>query len=136
MKPRNLCWPQQHKCALANIFTMYTTKERIFLVTLFIEMKSYVQVQRVFLAHFKCSYRKKLSRRVRVIQCLIQKFYATGSVLDDKKGKVGAKQTARMEEKKTKARAPVEENPALLSLISRSSWAFRRQRHITFFEKT
>ncbi len=84
-------------CALASIVTMYTTKERIFLVAPFIETKSYVQVQRAFLAHFKRSYRKKPSRCV--IQCLIQKFHTTGSVLDDKKGKVGAKWTARMEEK-------------------------------------
>ncbi len=107
MKPRNLCCPQQHACALASIVTMYTTEERIFLLASFIETKSYGQVQRAFLAHFKCSYRKKPSRRV--IQCLIQKFYAAGSVLDDK-GKVGAKRTVRKEKKK-EACALIKENP-------------------------
>ncbi len=134
MKPRNLCWLQQHACALASIVTKYTTKERIFLVVSFVETKSYVQVQHAFLAHFKCNYRKKTSRRV--MQCLIQKFYATGSILDDKKGKVGAKWTARMEEKKKEARALMKENPVLLSLVWRSSLGFRRQWHITFFKKT
>ncbi len=133
MKPHNLCWPQQHACVLATIVTMFTAEERIFLVASFIEMKIYVQVQRAFLAHFKGSYHKKPSRRV--IQCLIQKFYATGNILDDKKGRVSAKWTARMEEKE-EARALVKENLTLLSLISHSSWAFRRQRHIAFFEKT
>ncbi len=108
MKLRNLCWPQQHPCTFASIITMYTTEERIFLVALFIETKSYVQVQHPFLAHFKSGYHKKPNRRV--IQCLILKFYTTGSVLDDKKGKVGAKRTVRMEEKK-EARALVKENP-------------------------
>ncbi len=129
MKPHNLCWPQQWACA--RIVAMYTAEECIFLVTSFIEMKSYVPVQRAFLAHFKCSYRKKPSRLV--IQCLIQKFYTTGSVLDDKKGKVGAKRTVRMEEKE-ETRALVKENPALLSLVSRSSWAFRR-RHIVSLKR-
>ncbi len=64
MKPHKLCCPQQHTCALASIITMYTTEELIFLVVSFIKTKSYVQVQRAFLAHFKCSYRKKPSRRV------------------------------------------------------------------------
>ncbi len=109
MKLRNLCWPQQHACALASIVTMYTTEERIFLVASFIETKSYVQVQRAFLAHFKCSYHKKPSRCV--IQCLIQKFYATGSVLDNKKEKVDSKWTVQMEEKKEEARALMKENP-------------------------
>ncbi len=61
MKPHNLCWPQEHACALASIITMHTTEERIFLVASFIETKSYVQVQHAFLAHFKGSYRKKPS---------------------------------------------------------------------------
>ncbi len=69
-----------------------------------------MQVQCAFFPHFKCRYRKKTSRRV--IQCLIQKFYATSSVLDDKKGKVGAKWTARKEEKE-EARALVKENPCV-----------------------
>ncbi len=133
MKTRHLCWPQQHAYALASIVTMYTTEERIFLVASFIKTKSYVQVQCAFLAHFKCSYRIKPSRRV--IQYLIQKFYATGSVLDDKKEKVGAKQIKQPEEKKEEARALVK-NPVLLSLVSCSNWAFRKQQNITFFEKT
>ncbi len=51
---------------------------------------------------------KKPSRRV--IQCLIKKFYTTGSILDDKKGRVGAKWTTGTE-KKEEARALVKENP-------------------------
>ncbi len=48
-----------------------------------------------------------------VILCLVSKFYETESVLDDLKGKVGAKSSVRMEEVEDEARQLLKEDPCL-----------------------
>jgi hypothetical protein len=58
---------------------------------------------------FKCHYRERPARSV--IKRLVDKFYETGSVLDQLKGNVGAKRTARTEEAEQSARAILQEDP-------------------------
>ncbi len=70
-------------------------EERIFLVTTyFLLNRDLNKTCTEFSKRFNVHSRKWPAKSV--IQRLVQKFETTGSVLDDKRGKVGTKQSARM----------------------------------------
>jgi response regulator of citrate/malate metabolism len=71
----------------------YTIEQRTFCVKAYFESKSYVIVQRKFEQKFKM-----LSPGKSVIKKIVDKFENTGSVKDDKIGKVGAKKTKRIKD--------------------------------------
>ncbi len=85
------------KCSLfISTAKMYSMVEFVVLVVKYIQMKSYVTVQCKLIKLFVCSFGKKPHRSV--IKFLTGKFYVSGSVHNELKGRIGAKRNAHIKE--------------------------------------
>ncbi len=74
--------------------TEYSVEERVFLVkTYFLSNRDFYKTSTKFGKRVNMHSRKWSAKSV--IQCLFRNFETTGSVLDDKRGKVGAKWSAQ-----------------------------------------
>ncbi len=90
---------------------MYSLEERVFLLsTYFLTNRNLNATRMEFGKQFNVHSRKLPAKSV--IQCLVAKFEKTGSVHDDKRGKLGWKQSVRTLETVERARQILKESPA------------------------
>ncbi len=90
---------------------MYSPEERVFLVsTYFLTNRNLNATHTEFGKQFNAHSRKLPAKSV--IQRLVAKFEKTGSVLDDKRGNVGPKQSAHTPETVERAQQILKESPA------------------------